>query len=58
MPNPHTRQVLCTDFGATLDMFSSEKANSSVDNHAVLCIFFFLLRRVKYETMKMSGTKQ
>ena len=45
----HTR-VICTDFGATLDLSAIEKDNSSVDNHAVICIFFVLTkwRRVPF----------
>ena len=30
------------DFGATLDLRAMETDNSSVDNHAVICIFFVL----------------
>ena len=50
MSNSDHHRVICTDFGATLDLFASEKDNSSVNNHAVLCIFFVLYnwRRVKY----------
>ena len=32
--------IFCTDFGATLDLQASEKDNSSVNNHVVVCIFF------------------
>ena len=51
MSKPDTHRVLCTDFGATPDLFASEKDNSSVNNHAVLCIFFVLSnwRNVKYK---------
>ena len=40
-----------TDFGATLDLCASKKDNCSVDNHAILCIFFVLTnwRKVKYK---------
>ena len=39
-----------TDFGASLDLCAAEKDNSSVNNHAVVCIFFVLLnwRKVNY----------
>ena len=40
MSNPEVCRVICTDFGATLDLHASEKDNSSIDNHAVICIFF------------------
>ena len=42
MSNANTTRVICTDFGATLDLSASEKDNSSVDNHAVICIFFVI----------------
>ena len=32
--------ILFTDFGATLDLMVAEKDNLSVNNHAVICIFF------------------
>ena len=50
MSNPDVSCVICTDFGATLDLHASEKDNSSVDNHAVICIFFVLSdwRKVRY----------
>ena len=51
MPNPDTHQVLCIDFEATLHLFASEKDNSSVEIHAVLCIFFVIYnwKRVRYK---------
>jgi len=50
MSNPLHTRVICTDFGATLDLSAIEKDNSSVDNHAVICIFFVLTnwRRVPF----------
>ena len=42
MSKPNIHQALCTDFGVMLDLFGLEKENSSVDNHAFLCIFFVL----------------
>eukprot|EP00957_Ditylum_brightwellii_P192632 14667088-Ditylum_brightwellii.AAC.1 len=52
MSNAEKHHALCTNFGSTLDLFASEKDNSSVDNHAALCIFFVLSnwRNVKYKT--------
>ena len=44
MGNKDKHRVLLTDFGATLDLRAAEYDNSSVDNHAVICIFFCLLR--------------
>ena len=35
-----TTRTICADFGATLDLGAVEKDNCSVDNHAVICIFF------------------
>ena len=51
MSDPNLRCVICTDFGASLDLSATEKDNSSVDNHAVLCILFFThnWRRVKFK---------
>ena len=50
MSNPDVSCVICTDFGATLDLHACEKDNISVDNHAVICILFVLTdwRRVRY----------
>ena len=39
MREPNTTQIICTDFGATLDLGAVEKDNCSVDNHAIICIF-------------------
>ena len=33
-------RLIFTNFGATLDIIAVEKDNSSVNNHAVICIFF------------------
>ena len=54
MSDADKHRVICTDFGATLDLCASEKDNCSVDNHAVLCIFFVLSnwRKVKYKIGK------
>jgi hypothetical protein len=56
MSNPLTSRVFCTDFGATLDLSAIEKDNSSVNSHAVVCIFFVLYewREVK---INMSDNK-
>ena len=40
MSNPNTHRIFCTDFGATLDLMGAEKDNSSVNNHAIVDIFF------------------
>ena len=40
MPHPDLHQVIFTDFGATLDLMAAEKDKLSVNNHAVICIFF------------------
>ena len=42
MSSADTHRVICTDFGATLDLSAAEKDNCSVDNHAVLAIYFVL----------------
>lgn len=39
MSNPDTKRVICTEFGATLDLGAVEKDNCSVENHAIICIF-------------------
>ena len=51
MLNKNLHRLIMTDFGATLDLSASEKDNSSVDNHAVICIFFVNLnwRDVKFK---------
>ena len=50
MHDPNTTRTIMTDFGATLDLYAAEKDNSSVNNHAVVCIFFVLSnwRKVNY----------
>ena len=40
MPNSDMHCVIFTDFGETLDLIATEKDNSSVNNHAVIFIFF------------------
>jgi len=51
MGDADMHRVICTDFGATLDLSAAEKDNCSVDNHAVLAIYFVLSnwRTVKYK---------
>ena len=51
MINHDKHHIICTDFGATLDLAVAEKDNCSVDNHAVLAIYFVLSnwRTVKYK---------
>ena len=39
MSDPNLHRVMCTDFGAILDLSTAEKDYSFVNNHAVLCIF-------------------
>jgi len=50
MSNSDTHRIICTDFGASLDLKASETDNSSVDHHAVVAIFFVVIdwRVVKY----------
>ena len=38
--NGLTTQIFYSDFGAMLDLCASEKYNSSVSNHVVICVFF------------------
>ena len=40
MSNTSLHCLIRTDFRATVDLSAAEKENSSVDNHAVVCIFF------------------
>ena len=42
MSHPDRHRVILTDFGATLDLCAIKTDNSSVDNHAVIDIFFVL----------------
>lgn len=39
MSDPDVHRVICTDFGAMLDLMAAEKDNCSINNHAVICIF-------------------
>ena len=38
--DPNKHRIFCTDFGVTLDLMGAEKDNSSVNNHAIIDIFF------------------
>lgn len=40
-------KVILTDFGATLDLSTAEADNTSVNNHAVIAIFFVMYNRQK-----------
>ena len=53
MSDKNLHRCIMTDFGATLDLSAAEKDNSSVDSHAVICIFFvnFNWRDVKFKRM-------
>ena len=59
MSNPNKHRVICTDFGATLDLGAVEKGNCSVDNHSVMCIFFVVSnwREVEYVNIKGNADK-
>ena len=50
MSDPDRCQIICTNFGATFALCAAVKDNSSVDNHADICIFFVLTnwRNVRY----------
>ena len=52
MSNSSNTRVTATDFGAMLSLYASKKDNCSVDNHAVVCIFFVLSdwRVVQYKS--------
>ena len=39
MSDVNTNRVICTDFGATLNLSASEKDNSGIYNHTAICIF-------------------
>ena len=57
MSDDETTRVYCTDFGATLDLMSSEKDNLSINNHAVICIFMVVhnWRTVKFKRKGKEG---
>jgi len=40
MSDPNKHRIFCTDFGATLDLMGAEIDKSSVNNHAIVDIFF------------------
>ena len=54
MGDPDKHWIICTDFGATHDLAAAEKDNCSVDNLAVLEIYFVLSnwRTVEYKKKK------
>ena len=47
MSDSDKNHLICTDFGATLDLSTVENDNSSVNNYAVICIFFVSQNRGK-----------
>eukprot|EP00957_Ditylum_brightwellii_P136751 10428089-Ditylum_brightwellii.AAC.2 len=54
MSDKDKHHIICTDFGATLDLHASEKHNCSVYNHAVICIMLVACdwRNIKYMNRK------
>ena len=59
MSDPNKHRIICTDFGATLDLGAAEKGNCSVDNHSVMCILFVVSnwREVEYVNTKGNADK-
>ena len=57
MTDPDKHRVICTDFAATLDLRGAEADNSSINNHAVVCIFYVLTnwRVAKYKKIMENG---
>ena len=57
MSAPIRHLVICTDFGDTLDLMSIEKDNLSVNNDAVICIFFvsYNWRTVEFKKLVTCG---
>ena len=58
MLDPDKFRVTCTDVGATLDLMAAEKDNSSVNNHAVICILFVIYNWRKVEMVKKVNGKE
>ena len=58
MSNILTTCEFFTDFGGTLDLSASEKDNASVNNHAVICIFFVLFKWRHIKFLKKVGNIQ
>ena len=57
MSDPDRHRVICTDFGATLHFGLVEKGNCSVDNHAVMCIFLWLVIGEKFNLLTHQASK-
>ena len=57
MSDPTKYRIFFTNFGATLDLMGAEKDDSSVNNHAVIDIFFVAhsWRRVTYKKLNGEG---
>ena len=53
--NPNKHRVICSNFGATLDLCSSKKGNCSVDNHSVMWIFFVVSEWWEVEYINTKG---
>ena len=43
MSDSDKHHIICTDFGATLNLSAVDKDTSSVDNHVVICICFIII---------------
>jgi hypothetical protein len=58
MSDPNIHRVICTDFGATLDLMAAEKDNCSINNHAVICICLvsYDWRKVKFKKEGENGS--
>ena len=55
--NANLHIIIITDFGATMDLFAKEKNNSSINNYAVIDIFFIVQnwRKVKFKKRNEEG---
>ena len=52
MSNPENNISLYTDFGTSLDLYTKETNNYSVNNHATMCIIHLLYYWEEYKYNK------
>ena len=50
--NPYTTRIFCYDFSTMLDQYAAQKDFTSINNHAVICIFFVLSKQRKVNYLK------
>ena len=59
MCDRNKHKVICTDFAATLDLRGAQTNNCSINNYAVVCIFYIVQTgKKKYKKLNENGEKE